>query len=59
MYTIGNSPWGFALAVAAKYGRAGITDFSEDKLTERELLEFMDRVVIVLDEKIEAAFPKE
>ena len=50
---------GFVLAVAARYGRAGITDFTEDKLKHAELLEFMKRVEMVLDPEIDAVFPKE
>jgi len=50
---------GFVLAVAARYGRAGITDFTEDKLKHAELLEFMRRVEMVLDPEIDAVFPKE
>jgi 2-methylcitrate dehydratase PrpD len=50
---------GFVLAVAAKYGRAGITDFTEDKLREKELLDFKDRVTMVLDPEIDAAFPQQ
>jgi 2-methylcitrate dehydratase PrpD len=50
---------GFVIAVAAKYGRAGITDFTEAKLKEKDLLEFMTRVEMILDDEINAAFPKE
>jgi 2-methylcitrate dehydratase PrpD len=50
---------GFVLAVAAKYGRAGITDFTEAKLKEKDLLEFMTKVEMILDDEINAAFPKE
>jgi aconitate decarboxylase len=50
---------GFVIAVAAKYGRAGITDFTEAKLKEKDLLEFMTKVEMILDDEINAAFPKE
>ena len=50
---------GFVLAVAAKYGRAGINDFTEERLHDSDLLQFKDRVEMVLDDDIEAVFPKE
>lgn len=50
---------GFVLAVAAKYGRAGITDFTDERLRQPDLLSFKDRVEMVYDEEIEAVFPKE
>lgn len=50
---------GFVLAIAAKYGRAGITDFTEERLRLNELLAFKDRVEMRLDKEIDAAFPKE
>lgn len=50
---------GFVLAVAARYGRAGITDFTEDKLKDVELLDFMQKVEMVLDKEIDDVFPKE
>jgi 2-methylcitrate dehydratase PrpD len=50
---------GFVLAIAAKFGRAGITDFTEERLLQGDLLKFMERVEMVLDEDIEAAFPRE
>jgi 2-methylcitrate dehydratase PrpD len=50
---------GFVLSIAARYGRAGITDFTEDRLRDPQLLEFMQRVEMVLDKEIDDAFPKE
>jgi len=50
---------GFVLAIAARYGRAGILDFTEDRLRSPELLEFMNRVEMVLDQDIDDVFPKE
>jgi aconitate decarboxylase len=50
---------GFTVAVAAKFGRAGINDFTEDALLQPNLLDFMNCVEMVLDEEIDKAFPKE
>lgn len=49
---------GFVLAVAAHRGSAKITDFTEEALFEPELRQFQKRVRMVLDEKIENAFPE-
>jgi aconitate decarboxylase len=49
---------GFVLAVAAKKGTAGLTDFTEEALKDPELRELQGRVKMVLDEEIDAAFPE-
>jgi 2-methylcitrate dehydratase PrpD len=49
----------FTLALAAKLGRASINDFTEEALGQADLLEFMDRVEMMLDKKIDDAFPKQ
>ncbi|CAK7217527.1 hypothetical protein SCUCBS95973_003185 [Sporothrix curviconia] len=48
---------GFVLAVAAKYGRASVLDFTEAALDDAELRAFQQRVRMVVDGPIEAAFP--
>lgn len=48
---------GFVLAVAAKYGRATVLDFTEAALDDPELRAFQKRVRMELEEDIEAAFP--
>lgn len=50
---------GFVLAVAAKYGRATVLDFTEAALEDADLRAFQTRVRMELDEDIEAAFPDE
>lgn len=49
---------GFVLAVAAHRGRATVLDFTEAALSDPELDAFRERVHMVLDEDIEAAFPE-
>ncbi|KAL4957060.1 hypothetical protein BDW69DRAFT_201952 [Aspergillus filifer] len=49
---------GFVLAVAAKKGSAGLMDFTERDLVDRELRELQGRVSMVLDPDIDAAFPE-
>ncbi len=48
---------GFVLALIALYGRAGVTDFTEAQLSNPEVLAFLDRVEMVLDPEIDAAYP--
>ncbi|KAL4803075.1 hypothetical protein BDV18DRAFT_146204 [Aspergillus unguis] len=48
---------GFVLAVAAKKGSAGLTDFTEAALLDPELRELQGKVKMVLDDEIDAAFP--
>lgn len=49
---------GFVLALAALRGRATIRDFTEDALKDPELRRFHDRVEMVLDEEVDAAYPE-
>jgi 2-methylcitrate dehydratase PrpD len=49
---------GFVLALAALRGRAGVNDFTEEALEDEELRAFHDRVEMVLDEEVDAAYPE-
>jgi 2-methylcitrate dehydratase PrpD len=49
---------GFVLALIALRGRAGIDDFTEEALTDKDLRAFHDRVEMVLDPEIDAAYPR-
>jgi 2-methylcitrate dehydratase PrpD len=49
---------GFVLALVALYGRASVTDFTEEQLHDPEVLAFLDRVEMVLDPEIDAAYPQ-
>jgi 2-methylcitrate dehydratase PrpD len=49
---------GFALALIARHGRAGIVEFSEEALRAPSLREFHDRVTMILDEEIDRAYPR-
>lgn len=49
---------GFVLAVIAKNGSAGIDDFTEEALADAELRSFHDKVEMVLDEEVDAAYPR-
>lgn len=49
---------GFVLAVAAVRGRAGIEQFTEEALGDPELRGFHDRVGMVIDPEVEAAYPE-
>ena len=49
---------GFVLALVALHGRAGITEFTEEALQDSELRSFHDRVEMVLDPEIDAAYPE-
>ena len=48
---------GFVLALIARKGSAGINDFTEDALDDPELREFSERVEMVLDPEVDAAYP--
>ncbi|PNS16804.1 hypothetical protein CAC42_4768 [Sphaceloma murrayae] len=50
---------GFVLAVAAKYGHAMITDFTEAALEDQELRSFQKNVHMTLDPEIDALFPEQ
>lgn len=49
---------GFVLALIALKGRAGLDDFTEAALQDRPLRAFHDRVRMVLDPEIDAAYPR-
>ena len=49
---------GFVLALAALRGRAGVNDFTEEALEDEELRAFHDKVEMVLDEEVDAAYPE-
>ena len=49
---------GFVLALIAIKGSAGIDDFTEEALEDSELREFSERVEMVFDPEIDAAYPR-
>src|SRR3712207_1910844 len=49
---------GFVLALIAKRRSAGIDDFTEEALEDPELREFSERVEMVLDPEVDAAYPR-
>ena len=49
---------GFVLALAAVRGRAGITEFTEEALHDPELRAFHDKVEMILDPEVDAAYPE-
>ncbi|MGE5523767.1 MAG: MmgE/PrpD family protein [Rhodospirillaceae bacterium] len=49
---------GFVLALIALYGRAGLPDFTEEALREPRVRAFHDKVSMVLDPEIDAAYPR-
>jgi 2-methylcitrate dehydratase PrpD len=49
---------GFVLALIALQGRAGIDEFTEEALRNPEIREFSNRVEMVLDPEIDAAYPE-
>lgn len=50
---------GFVLAVAAVRGRADIEQFTEAALRDPELRDFHDRVEMMLDSEVDAAYPEQ
>ncbi|HZC99117.1 MAG TPA: MmgE/PrpD family protein [Actinomycetes bacterium] len=48
---------GFVLALIALYGRAGTAEFTDEQLGNPEVLAFLDRVEMVVDPEIDAAYP--
>ncbi|HZC83277.1 MAG TPA: MmgE/PrpD family protein [Rubrobacter sp.] len=48
---------GFVLALVALYGRAGVDEFTGEALTNPEVRAFHDRVEMVLDPEVDAAYP--
>lgn len=49
---------GFVLALIANLGRAALADFTDEALADAELRQFHDKVKMVLDPEIDAAYPK-
>jgi 2-methylcitrate dehydratase PrpD len=49
---------GFVLALIAARGSAGIDDFTEDALEDPELRAFTEKVEMVLDPEVDAAYPQ-
>ncbi len=49
---------GFVLAMIAKKSSAGIDDFTEDALGDAEVRAFSEKVEMVLDEEVDAAYPR-
>jgi len=49
---------GFVLATIAKNGSAGIGDFTEEALEDEELRRFGEKVEMVLDPEVDAAYPR-
>lgn len=48
---------GFVLALIALYGRAGVADFTQERLRDPQVRDFLDRVEMAHDPEIEAAYP--
>jgi 2-methylcitrate dehydratase PrpD len=49
---------GFVLALIAEKGSAGIDDFTEEALADAGLRAFSEKVEMVLDEEVDAAYPR-
>ena len=49
---------GFVLGMAALRGRAGVEDFTEEALADPGVRAFSDRVEMVLDPEVDAAYPE-
>ncbi len=49
---------GFVLALIAGQGRAGLADFTDDALRDRAVRAFHDKVKMVLDPEVDAAYPR-
>ena len=49
---------GFVLALIAREGSAGIDAFTEEALEDAELRAFSERVEMVLDKEVDAAYPQ-
>jgi len=49
---------GFVLGMAAVGGRAGVEDFTEEALADEGIRAFHDRVEMVLDPEVDAAYPE-
>lgn len=49
---------GFVLALIARYGRAGVHEFTKATLDDAELLRLHDTVTMVVDPEVEARYPQ-
>lgn len=49
---------GFVLSLIATLGRASLPDFTEKAIKNKQLREFHDRVTMVIDPQIDAAYPR-
>ena len=49
---------GFVLALIALYGRAGVTEFTDEALQDRKIRQFLSRVEMVVDPEIDTAYPE-
>jgi 2-methylcitrate dehydratase PrpD len=49
---------GFVLALIALYGRAGVTEFTDEALQDQKIRQFLSRVEMVADPEIDAAYPE-
>jgi 2-methylcitrate dehydratase PrpD len=49
---------GFVLGMAALRGRAGVEEFTEEALADEGIRAFHDRVEMVLDPEVDAAYPR-
>ena len=49
---------GFVLALIANLGRAGLADFTDAALREKQVRAFHDKVTMVLDPEVDGAYPK-
>jgi 2-methylcitrate dehydratase PrpD len=49
---------GFVLALIALHGSAGVTEFTDETLRDPEIRGFADRVEMVYDSEIDAAYPE-
>ncbi|NBR27101.1 MAG: MmgE/PrpD family protein [Betaproteobacteria bacterium] len=49
---------GFVLALIANLGRAGLADFTDAALREKQVRAFHDKVKMVLDPEVDGAYPK-
>jgi len=49
---------GFVLALIAASGRAGLADFTDDALRDQAVRAFHDKVTMVLDPEVDAAYPR-
>lgn len=49
---------GFVLALIAHRGSAGLDDFTEESLGNPELRTFLDRVEMIFDREVDAAYPE-